>query len=496
MKFSHLHVHTQFSLLDGAASIQNLYKKAIKDEMPAVAITDHGNMFGVFEFVSEAHKHKNEDGSLKVKPIVGCEFYVVADRTRKTFSKDQKDQRFHQVLLAKNAIGYQNLIKLTSLGYIEGMYSKYPRIDKDLILKYHEGLIATTCCIGAYVPQTILKSDEEAAEKEFKWWLDIFGEDYFIELQRHNIKEQETINQVLLRFAKKYNVPVIATNDSHYTDRDDYNAHDILLCINTGEKKATPGYDDFVNDDTNLKDRRFKFPNDQFYFKSQDEMKKLFSDIPEAIDNTNMIVDRVDVLNLKKDILLPAFPIPKEFQVHGDSNLDQWEFLKHITYEGAKNRYVDLTPETQERIDFELFTIKTMGFAGYFLIVSDFIKAGRQMGVFVGPGRGSAAGSVVAYCIGITNIDPIKYNLLFERFLNPDRKSMPDIDTDFDDEGRQKVIDYVVAKYGNNQVAQIITYGTMAAKSSIKDVARVLDLPLSESNMLAKLVPERPGIEL
>jgi DNA polymerase-3 subunit alpha len=496
MKFSHLHVHTQFSLLDGAASIQNLYKKAIKDEMPAVAITDHGNMFGVFEFVSEAHKHKNDDGTLKVKPIVGCEFYVVADRTRKTFSKDQKDQRFHQVLLAKNAIGYQNLIKLTSLGYIEGMYSKYPRIDKDLILKYHEGLIATTCCIGAYVPQTILKGDEDAAEKEFKWWLDIFGEDYFIELQRHNMKEQETINHVLLRFAKKYNVPVIATNDSHYTDRDDYNAHDILLCINTGEKKATPGYDDFVNDDTNLKDRRFKFPNDQFYFKSQDEMKKLFSDIPEAIDNTNMIVDRVDVLNLKKDILLPAFPIPKEFQVHGDSNLDQWEFLKHITYEGARDRYIEITPETQERIDFELFTIKTMGFAGYFLIVSDFIKAGRQMGVFVGPGRGSAAGSVVAYCIGITNIDPIKYNLLFERFLNPDRKSMPDIDTDFDDEGRQKVIDYVVEKYGNNQVAQIITYGTMAAKSSIKDVARVLDLPLSESNMLAKLVPERPGIEL
>ncbi len=496
MKFSHLHVHTQFSLLDGAASIQNLYKKAIKDGMPAVAITDHGNMFGVFEFVSEAHKHKNDDGTLKVKPIVGCEFYVVADRHRKTFSKEQKDQRFHQVLLAKNAKGYQNLIKLTSLGYIEGMYSKYPRIDKELILKYSEGLIATTCCIGAYVPQTILNESEDAAEKEFKWWLDIFGEDYFIELQRHNMKEQEQINQTLLKFAKKYNVPVIATNDSHYTDQDDYNAHDILLCINTGEKKATPGYDDFVNDDTALKGRRFKFPNDQFYFKTQDEMKKLFSDVPEAIDNTNMIVDRVDVLNLKKDILLPAFPIPKEFQVHDDSNLNQWEYLRHITYEGAKQRYGDISPEAQERIDFELFTIKTMGFAGYFLIVGDFIKAGREMGVFVGPGRGSAAGSVVAYCIGITNIDPIKYNLLFERFLNPDRKSMPDIDTDFDDEGRQKVIDYVVDKYGNNQVAQIVTYGTMAAKSSIKDVARVLDLPLSESNMLAKLVPERPGIEL
>ncbi|WP_205513398.1 DNA polymerase III subunit alpha [Longitalea arenae] len=495
-KFSHLHVHTQFSLLDGAASIQALYKKAIKDNMPAIAITDHGNMFGAFEFVSEAYKHKNEDGSLKVKPIVGCEFYVVEDRHRKIFSKEVKDERYHQVLLAKNKTGYQNLVKLTSLGYIEGMYSKYPRIDKGLIEQYKEGLIATTCCIGAYVPQTILHDGEEKAEQEFKWWLDMFGEDYFIEIQRHNLKEQEIINQVLLKFSKKYNVPVIATNDSHYTDQDDYNAHDILLCINTGEKKSTPGFDDFVNDDTNIKDRRFKFPNDQFYFKTQEEMKKLFSDIPESIDNTNMIVDRVELLNLKKDILLPAFPLPKEFQVHEDNNLNQWEFLRHITYEGAKERYVDITPDIQERLDFELFTIKTMGFAGYFLIVSDFIKAGRERGVFIGPGRGSAAGSAVAYCIGITNIDPIKYNLLFERFLNPDRKSMPDIDTDFDDEGRQKVIDYVVEKYGKNQVAQIVTYGTMAAKSSIKDVARVLDLPLAESNALAKMVPEKPGIEL
>ena len=496
MKFSHLHVHTQFSLLDGAASIQSLYKKAVKENMPALAITDHGNMFGAFEFVSEAYKHKNDDGSLKVKPVVGCEFYVVADRTRKTFSKEQKDERYHQVLLAKNKVGYQNLIKLTSLGYMEGMYSKYPRIDKGLIEKYHEGLIATTCCIGAYVPQTVLHDGEEKAELEFKWWLDMFGEDYFIELQRHNMKEQEVINQTLLKFAKKYNVPVIATNDSHYTDKDDYNAHDILLCINTGEKQSTPGFDDFVNDDLNLKNRRFKFPNDQFYFKGVDEMKTLFKDVPEAIDNTNMIVDRVEVLNLKKDILLPAFPIPKEFQVHNDSNLNQWEFLKHLTFEGARQRYGEIEAHVQERLDFELYTIKTMGFAGYFLIVSDFIKAGRDLGVFVGPGRGSAAGSAVAYCIGITNIDPIKYDLLFERFLNPDRKSMPDIDTDFDDEGRQKVIDYVVKKYGRNQVAQIVTYGTMAAKMSIKDVARVMDLPLVESNILAKLVPDKPGTEL
>ncbi len=504
-KFSHLHVHTQYSLLDGAANIGSLYKKAVKDNMPALAITDHGNMFGAFEFVSQAWKNtkivgKDADGkdilAPTVKPIVGCEFYVVEDRFIKTFTKEQKDKRYHQVLLAKNSVGYQNLVKLTSLGYIEGMYSKYPRVDKALIEKYHEGIIATTCCIGAYVPQTILNEGEEKAEKEFKWWLDLFGEDYYIEIQRHNIKEQEIINATLLKFAKKYNVPVIATNDSHYTERDDYNAHDILLCINTGEKQSTPGFDDFVNDEIQLKNRRFKFPNDQFYFKTTDEMKQLFIDIPESIDNTNTIVDKIEVLNLKKDILLPAFPIPTSFQVHKDSNLNQWEFLQHLTMEGAKKRYTDITPEIQERLDFELFTIRTMGFAGYFLIVSDFIKAGREMGVFVGPGRGSAAGSVVAYCIGITNIDPIKYNLLFERFLNPDRKSMPDIDTDFDDEGRQRVIDYVVDKYGKNQVAQIITYGTMAAKMSIKDVARVLDLPLSESNLLAKLVPDKPGTEL
>ena len=504
-QFSHLHVHTQYSLLDGAANIGSLYDKAVKDNMPAIAITDHGNMFGAFEFVSQAWKKtkvigKDDQGNdilaPLVKPIVGCEFYVVEDRFIKTFTKEQKDKRYHQVLLAKNAQGYQNLVKLTSLGFIEGLYSKYPRVDKKLIEQYHEGIIATTCCIGAYVPQTILNEGEEKAEQEFKWWLDLFGEDYYIEIQRHNIKEQELINHTLMKFAKKFNVPVIATNDSHYTERDDYNAHDILLCINTGEKQSTPGFDDFVNDEIQLKNRRFKFPNDQFYFKTTDEMSQLFKDIPESLDNTNAIVDKVEVLNLKRDILLPAFPIPASFQIHPDSNMNQWEYLQHLTKEGAQKRYSEITPEIQERLDFELFTIRTMGFAGYFLIVSDFIKAGREMGVFVGPGRGSAAGSVVAFCIGITNIDPIKYNLLFERFLNPDRKSMPDIDTDFDDEGRQKVIDYVVDKYGKNQVAQIITYGTMAAKMSIKDVARVMDLPLVESNMLAKLVPDKPGTEL
>lgn len=494
--FSHLHVHTQFSLLDGAASIKSLYQKAIADKMPALAITDHGNMFGAFEFVAEAYKHKNEDGTLKVKPIVGCEFYVVEDMTKRAFTKEQKDVRRHQVLLAKNKQGYSNLLKLTSLGYQEGMYGKYPRIDKPLIEKYHEGLIATTCCLGASVPQAILSGGEDEGEKEFTWWLDMFGEDFYVELQRHGLKDQDKVNLSILKYAVKHNVKVIASNDSHYTDQEDFNAHDILLCINTGEKKSTPGYDDFINDDVQLKERRFKFPNDQFYFKNTSEMKELFKDLPHAIDNTNEVAGKIEILNLKKDILLPNFPIPEEFQQHTDSNLNQWEYLHYITYEGARKRYSEISEEIRERLDFELFTIKTMGFAGYFLIVSDFIKAGRELGVFVGPGRGSAAGSVVAYCIGITNIDPIKYNLLFERFLNPDRKSMPDIDTDFDDDGRQKVIDYVVQKYGRNQVAQIVTFGTMAAKMSIKDVARVLDLPLAESNMMAKLVPDKPGTEL
>ncbi len=486
--FSHLHVHTQFSLLDGAADISRLFKKAKADNMKAMAITDHGNMFGVFKFVAEAGKHG-------IKPIVGCEFYVVADRHIKSFTKEKRDQRFHQLLLAKNAQGYKNLVKLCSLGYMEGLYSKWPRIDKELILKYHEGLIATTCCLGASVPQMILKKGEAEAETEFKWWLDLFGEDYYIELQRHDIPEQLIVNEVLLRFAKKYNVKVICSNDSHYVDQQDANAHDILLCVNTGDMQSTP----IATDEESGKGFRFGFPNDQFFFKSQAEMGQLFNDLPESLDNTNEIVDKVEHLQLKRDIMLPNFPIPEEFKIHTgpeSENMNQWEYLKHLTFTGAKERYRDISPEVEERLNFELFTVRTMGFAGYFLIVADFIKAGRDLGVFIGPGRGSAAGSVVAYCIGITNIDPIKYNLLFERFLNPDRKSMPDIDTDFDDAGRQKVIDYVVDKYGKNQVAQIITYGSMAAKSSIKDVARVLDLPLAESNMLAKLVPDRPGTSL
>ncbi|WP_298360869.1 DNA polymerase III subunit alpha [Runella sp.] len=500
MQFSHLHCHTQYSLLDGAADIKKLFKKAKADEMPAIAITDHGNMFGVFEFVAEGHK-------TGIKPIVGCEFYLVEDRHKKQFTKEQKDVRRHQLLLAKNAEGYRNLAKLCSLGFIEGMYGKYPRIDKELLVKYHKGLIATTCCIGASVPQAIIKKGEEAGRQEFKWWLDLFGDDYYVEIQRHGIRDQIVANESLLKYAKEFNVKVICSNDSHYVEQDDANAHDILLCVNTGDKQATPTNKDFDDANPMPKGTRFAFFNDEFYFKTKSEMLKTFSDLPESLDNTQEIVDKVELLKLNRDILLPNFPIPEEFKKHTISQmidfngrmkeltadvLNQWEYLKHWTFEGARKKYVEITQEVEERLNFELNTIKNMGFPGYFLIVADFIQAGRDMGVLIGPGRGSAAGSAVAYAVGITNIDPIKYDLLFERFLNPDRISMPDIDTDFDDEGRQKVIDYVVQKYGKNQVAQIITYGTMAAKSSIKDVARVMDLPLSEANAVVKLVPDKP----
>ncbi|TVR83873.1 MAG: DNA polymerase III subunit alpha [Saprospirales bacterium] len=476
--FVHLHNHSQFSLLDGASSIEDMVRKAAEDGQKGVALTDHGNMFGAFKLVAEA-------GKKGIKPIIGCEFYLVKDRFKKSFSRKagEKDQRFHQLLLAKNKTGYRNLIKLCSLGYMEGLYSDFPRIDKTLIEKYHEGVIATSCCIGAEVPQTILKGKVAEAEEKLLWWLDIFGEDYYIELQRHcgmeNIDgsgySQEDVNQVLLRFAKKHNVKVIATNDSHYLDKEDAFTHDILLCVNTGKKLA--------------EDKRFKFPSDDFFFKTTEEMNKVFADIPEALDNTNEVLDKVDFLQLERDVLLPAYPLPEGFATQED-------FLRHLTYEGAKKRYGELTAEITERLDFELKVINESGYPGYFLIVQDFTNAARKMGVAVGPGRGSAAGSAVAYCIGITNVDPIKYNLLFERFLNPERVSMPDIDIDFDDEGRSKIIDYVIEKYGRNQVAQIITYGTMAAKSSIRDVGRVMDLELKEVDRITKMFPAHPSASL
>ncbi|MBO0359344.1 DNA polymerase III subunit alpha [Hymenobacter sp. BT186] len=532
--FSHLHSHTQYSLLDGQASISALMKKAQADGMPAVALTDHGNMFGAFNFVAEANKYN-------VKPIVGCEFYMVEDRHKKAFSREkgERDKRYHQLLLAKDQAGYHNLAKLCSMSFIEGVYSKFPRIDKEILLKYHEGLIATSCCIGAEIPQAILFESEAKAEELLKWWLDVFGEDYYIEIQRHGLmnfdgtgKSQEDVNQVLLGLAKKYNVKVICTNDSHYVDQTDFAPHDILLCVNTGEEHSIPVgdfqtqyfrmisqdnkvlYDHLDNlrplsgQDASIRRQlqrideeaqgprpraRFGFANDQFYFKTQEEMNALFSDVPESVDNTNEIVDKITPPKLQRDILLPNFPLPAE---HPTADA----FLRYLTFKGAfegeKRRYSERTPEIEERLDYELRVIETMGFAGYFLITQDFINHGRNIGVAVGPGRGSAAGSAVAYCIGITNIDPIKYSLLFERFLNPERVSMPDIDIDFDDVNRQKVIDYVVDKYGKTQVAQIITFGTMAAKSSIKDVARAMDLPLPVANDLVKMVPDQVGTTL
>lgn len=480
-EFVHLHCHTQYSLLDGASDIGAMMDKAANDGQKGVALTDHGNMFGAFKFVAEAEKRN-------LKPIIGCEFYMVEDRHIKAFSraKGEKDRRYHQLMLAKNQKGYENLSKLCSLGFIEGNYSKFPRIDKELIEKYHEGLVVTSCCIGAIIPQLFLAGKDEEAEQELKWWLNIFGDDYYIELQRHrgldNIDvgkdgkgnpiysnlSQEAVNQKLLKLAQKHNVKVICTNDSHYVEEDDWMPHDILLCINTGSLLEESS--------------RFKFPSSDFYFKSQQQMTELFHDNEEAVANTIEIYDKIDKLTLARDILLPAFPMPDQFATQDD-------YLRHLTYEGAKKRYGTITPEIKERLDFELSVIENSGYPGYFLIVQDFTTTARDMGVSVGPGRGSAAGSAVAYCVGITNVDPIKYDLLFERFLNPERISMPDIDIDFDDEGRQKVIDYVIDKYGQNQVAQIVTYGTMAAKSSLRDVGRVMDVPLSEVDRVAKIFP-------
>ncbi|MCI5083449.1 MAG: DNA polymerase III subunit alpha, partial [Saprospiraceae bacterium] len=470
-EFLHLHCHTQYSLLDGAASISHMMDKAAADGQKGVALTDHGNMFGAFKFVAEAKKRD-------LKPIIGCEFYMVEDRHQKVFSraKGEKDKRYHQLLLAKNRKGYENLSKLCSLGFIEGLYSKFPRIDKELLEKYHEGIIATSCCIGAEIPQAILHGRLDKAEEYIKWWIDLLGDDFYIEIQRHRGLEnidglgvsQEDVNQQLLKYAEKYNLKVIATNDSHYVEEDDWAPHDILLCINTNSILE--------------EEKRFKFPSSDFYFKTQQQMYDLFSDVPESVANTLEIYDKVDTLELARDVLLPAYPLPQGIKTQDD-------LLRKMTYDGAKKRYGEITEKIRERLDFELSVIKQSGYPGYFLIVQDFTNTAREMGVSVGPGRGSAAGSAVAYCIGITNVDPIKYDLLFERFLNPERVSMPDIDIDFDDVGRQKVIDYVIDKYGQNQVAQIVTYGTMAAKSSLRDVGRVMNIPLPEVDRVAKTFP-------
>ena len=469
--FSHLHVHSQYSILQSTASIKQLVSAAKERNMPAIAISDLGNLFGAFKAVAEGKKQG-------VKVIIGCDVYMTKDRHQKKFTKDFKDQRSVQLLLAKNQEGYQNLAKLCSLGYIEGYYGGYPRVDKDLIQQYAKNLIATTGGISGEIPDLILNTGEHQAEEAFRWWLEVFGSDFYVELQRHGLEEEDRVNEVLIRMADKYGVKVIATNNVYYANKEEASAHDTLLCVKNNEVLSTP-----VGRGRNF---RFGMPNHEFYLKTEAEMKQLFADRPDAITNTFEIAEKAEELTLQRDILLPNFTLPDGFT-------DQNDYLRHLSYEGAKPRYGEITPAIQERLDHELKIIKDMGFPGYFLIVQDFINAAREMGVSVGPGRGSAAGSVVAYCTGITNIDPIEYDLLFERFLNPERISMPDIDIDFDDDGRQEVINYVIEKYGRNQVAQIVTFGTMAPRMSIRDVSRVSELPLVDANRLAKLVPEKPG---
>ena len=492
--FVHLHNHSQFSILQSTISIKDLVNAAAIENMPAVALTDHGNMMGAFHFVQAVsnhnkgvkaqHKEAEENGQEKtgqiIKPIVGCEFFVCENHTDKT----RKDNGYQIVLLAKNKKGYHNLAKLSSAAFTDGFYY-VPRIDKALIEQYKDNLICLTGNLYGEVPSKVLNVGENQAEEALLWWKSTFGEDLYIELMRHNQEDENRVNQVLIQFAKKHDVKLIATNNTYYVEQENANAHDILLCVKDGEKQATPigrgrGY-------------RYGLPNQEYYFKSSEEMKALFRDIPEAIVNIEEVVNKIEPFELARDVLLPAFDIPNEFKDEKDEEdggkRGENAYLKHLTYEGAQKRYGDITPEIKERLDFELSVIENTGYPGYFLIVEDFIREARNMDVSVGPGRGSAAGSVVAYCLWITNIDPIKYDLLFERFLNPDRVSMPDIDIDFDDEGRGRVMQYVIDKYGANQVAQIITYGTMAAKSSIRDTARVLDLPLNEADHIAKLIP-------
>jgi DNA polymerase-3 subunit alpha len=478
--FVHLHNHTQFSVLQATSRINQLVDAAAKDGMPALAITDHGNLMGAFHFIKAINGHNAnvEEEAQKIKPIVGCEFYVCDDHKDKT----RRDDGYQIVFLAKNKAGYHNLAKLTSAAYVDGFYY-VPRIDRQLVEQYKEHLIVLSGNMYGEVPSKILNVGDRQAEEALQWWHDQFGEDFYLELMRHGEEGENRANEVLIAFSSKYNIPLVATNNTYYTKKEEANAHDILLCVKEGEKQATPigrgrGF-------------RYGFPNQEYYFKTQEEMKSLFQDVPEAILNIEVLVDKIEPFALVRDVLLPKFDIPTDYQVEADADGKKGEnnYLRYLTYEGAKARYTELTAEITERIDFELEVIANTGYPGYFLIVQDFIAAARNMDVSVGPGRGSAAGSVVAYCLKITNIDPIEYDLLFERFLNPDRVSMPDIDIDFDDEGRGRVMDYVIEKYGSKQVAQIITYGTMAAKSSIRDTARVLDLPLGEADRIAKLLP-------
>lgn len=517
-QFVHLHVHTQYSILDGASAIKPLLKRANALGMTALAITDHGNMFGVKEFHDAAVKEG-------VKPILGCEVYV-ATGSRFDKKRGREDRGHHLILLAKNKAGYHNLAKMVSYAFTEGYYY-HPRVDKELLRTYHEGIICCSACLGGELPQAIMHGDRAKAEAVVREFKEIFGEDYYLEMQLHRsgdprrdsevYENQKRVNAVILELAAQYGIKYIASNDVHFIKAEDAEAHDRLICLNTGKDLDDP--------------TRMRYTGQEF-LKSPDEMAELFAEHPEALATTLEIADKVEEYSLEHKPLMPNFPIPEDFPIDWDqlkevfskkvkdeallaeikqaSSLDelttthpelaeplmiakQFLYLKHLSYEGAKRRYGELDEQITKRLEYELSTIEWMGFPGYFLIVWDYIRAARELGVSVGPGRGSAAGSVVAYTLGITNIDPIKYDLLFERFLNPDRISLPDVDVDFDEDGRAEVLHYVVEKYGSKRVAQIITFGTMAPKAAIKDVARVEKLALAESNRLTKLIPDKPG---
>lgn len=510
--FVHLHVHSQYSVLDGQASVKKLVDKAIADGMKGIALTDHGNMFGIKELHDYCNK-KNGDvnGAIKqlkkeikelesaespdaariaevnaeikelekklFKPIFGCEMYVAEKSLYEHTSKH--DIGRHLIVLAKNSVGYHNLIKLVSKAWTDGFYS-HPRTDKESLKEHHEGLMVCSACLGGEVPKLITAGQIEEARNTVLWFKQVFGDDYYLELQRHKATVpnanheaypmQQVVNAELLKMSKEFGIKVVCTNDVHFVDEDDAEAHDRLICLSTGKK---------------LNDKRMLYSK-QEWMKTQAEMNEVFADVPESLSNTLELLDKTEFYSIDHGPILPNFPLPDGFTDNND-------YLRYLVYEGAKKRWPELDEEHKERIDFELDTIKNMGFPGYFLIVQDFIAAARRIGVSVGPGRGSAAGSAVAYCLGITQIDPIKYDLLFERFLNPDRISLPDIDIDFDDDGRARVLNYVTEKYGAEKVAHIITYGSMAAKMAIKDVARVEDLPIPESDRLSKFIPSKPN---
>ncbi len=459
LKFTHLHVHTEYSLLDGSAKISELVKRAKELGMESLAITDHGAMFGVIDF----YKACKDEG---IKPIIGCEVYV-APKSRFDKSSRENVSYYHLVLLAENMEGYQNLIKLVSLGYTEGFYYK-PRVDEEILRKYHSGIIATSACLAGPVAKTLINGSYDMAKEIALEYLDIFGEgNFYLELQNHGIADQKIVNAGLIKMSQETGIPLICTNDVHYIRQEDWEAHDVLLCIQTGKT---------INDEN-----RMRYEGNCFHLKSALEMNKLFSYVPEAIENTNKIAERCNVEFTFHELKLPQYDVPDGFTAE--------QYLQKITFDGFKKRYPNPSDELIDRLEYEFNTIVKMGYVDYFLIVWDYIKFAKDNGITVGPGRGSAAGSVVAYSLDITTIDPIKYDLIFERFLNPDRVSMPDIDVDFSDERRQEVIDYVTEKYGSDKVAQIITFGTMAARAAIKDVGRALDVPYADADRISKMVP-------